>query len=798
MTPDGDKTEAELLQELETLRHRISELEQTRKKAEQELKKYQFIVESAQDAIFFKDLKSRYIVANNKVLEAFALPREKVIGKNDYEIMPNKEEAKKNIEDDQLVFKTGKVTEITKQMTDASGKKRWFHGIKVPQFDDNRKIIGLVGIARDITEYKKADESLRESEEKYRKLFEETTDAIFVADAETGIMIDCNRAASELVGSEKSELIGKHQRILHPPQEIEGGFSKTFKQHLAEKKGQILDAQVITKKGEIKDVAIRASQLEIKGEKRIQGLFRDITDRKKAEEKLRKSEEKYRVLYETIKDGIAGGPMDGRITECNQAFADMLGYSKDELKNLTYQQITPKRWHQMEDKIVKEQILKRGYSDEYEKQYIRKDGTVFPISARVWLRTDKDGKPLGMWGMVRDVTERKKAEQALRESQSWQRAILDSIPDIAWLKDKDSRYIAANEALCKAFGIKLEDIIGKTDFDISPKDLAERYRTDDREVMKSGKRKRVEELWGKKESEDSRKPVPSRVEAAGSQRIWIETIKTPIYDDKGQVIGTSGIARDITERKKAEEELRQYHEKMARAERLASIGTLSATMAHQLNQPLTVINLSIENALAKLENTACPPALGGLKEALKDALSGVSHATSIVNGFRNYARKSSAKIAKEVNLKAVAERTVRLLSESAQRARVTLSLKGMEKLPTMYFIEENLEQLFFALAENAIQAADGKKERQLVISGAVKGRNIELEFADNCSGIAPENIDRLFEPFFTTRPADQRTGLGLCIVEHIVSQAGGKVRVESKVGEGTRFYVTIPININIK
>jgi len=294
--------------------------------------------------------------------------------------------------------------------------------------------------------------------------------------------------------------------------------------------------------------------------------------------------------------------------------------------------------------------------------------------------------------------------------------------------------------------------------------------------MKSGKRKRIEELWGKKEGE----------------RIWIETIKTPIYDDKGQVIGTSGIARDITERKKAEEEIRQYHEKMARAERLASIGTLSATMAHELNQPLTVINLSIENALAELENTPCPQIV---KEALKDALSGVSHATSIVNGFRNYARKSSKKFAKEVNLKAVADRTIRLLGESALRARVVLSLKGMDKLPTVYLVEEDLEQLFFALAENAIQAADGKKERWLVISGAVKDRNIELEFADNCSGIAPENLNKIFEPFFTTRPAGERTGLGLCIVEHIVSQAGGKVRVESKLGEGTTFYVTLPINI---
>jgi PAS domain S-box-containing protein len=140
-------------------------------------------------------------------------------------------------------------------------------------------------------------EALQESEERYRTLFEEAMDAIFVADAETGILIDCNRAATELVGRTKKELIGKHQRILHPRQEIvEEGISKTFKQHLKEKKGQVLEAQVITKKGEIKEVAIKANLMELRGKKVLQGIFRDITNRKQMENALRKSEENHRNI----------------------------------------------------------------------------------------------------------------------------------------------------------------------------------------------------------------------------------------------------------------------------------------------------------------------------------------------------------------------------------------------------------------------------------------------------------------------------------------------------------------------
>ncbi|GAG84417.1 unnamed protein product, partial [marine sediment metagenome] len=275
------------------------------------------------------------------------------------------------------------------------------------------------------------------------------------------------------------------------------------------------------------------------------------------------------------------------------------------------------------------------------------------------------------------------------------------------------------------------------------------------------------------------------------REVIVHTVKTPVEDAQGNVIGILGIFWDITDIKRAEEELNEYREKMAHAERLASLGTLSATIAHRLNSPLTAIRFSIENSLADLETTSCPDTV---TEDLKDGLSGVSEVVSIVDSFRDFAKKSSEKIASQVDLKAVAERIVKLLNESARRAKVSLHLKGMDKLPSIYSNEKDLEQLFFALVENAIQAADGKKSRQLIIDGAVKDKQIELRFADNCGGITPENLDRIFEPFFTTRPAGEGTGLGLCVVERIVSRAGGKVRVASKAGEGSTFFVTLPIN----
>jgi two-component system C4-dicarboxylate transport sensor histidine kinase DctB len=272
---------------------------------------------------------------------------------------------------------------------------------------------------------------------------------------------------------------------------------------------------------------------------------------------------------------------------------------------------------------------------------------------------------------------------------------------------------------------------------------------------------------------------------------WYDTTLEPLRDGSGKVTAALVIARDIHTLKQAEEELDRYRERMVRAEELASLGTLSATVAHELTQPLTVIRLSIENALEKLEATSSPETV---TRKLKDSLTEVSNITSIVDRFRNFARRSSEEIVGEIDLKAVGERIVKLLNESARRARITLHLNSMDKLPPVYLNEKDMEQLFFALADNAIQAAGSKKSRQLIISGAVKNEHIELSFSDNCGGIVPEDIDKIFEPFFTTKPKGQGTGLGLCIVQSIVSRAGGKIRVESKFGEGSTFFVTLPIN----
>lgn len=135
----------------------------------------------------------------------------------------------------------------------------------------------------------------------------------------------------------------------------------------------------------------------------------------RAEEALRQSEEKYRSLYESSRDGIISADMEGHILDVNQAYMDLLGYSKDELRKLAYQQLTPLKWHESDADIIEHQVLARGYSNEFEKEFIRKDGTIFPISIRVWLIRNEQEQPVGTWAIVRDITGRKRGEAELRK-----------------------------------------------------------------------------------------------------------------------------------------------------------------------------------------------------------------------------------------------------------------------------------------------------------------------------------------------------------------------------------------------
>jgi PAS domain S-box-containing protein len=254
--------------------------------------------------------------------------------------------------------------------------------------------------------------ALRESEEKYRKQFDEALDAIFIADAETGILLNCNPAAAELVGREKPELIGQHQQVLHPPEETKGKFSRTFEQHLKEKHGQVLETHVITKQGELKDVAIKASLFEIRGKKVLQGMFRDITERKRSEEKLRESKERYHSIFTNVGDGLCITDCDGTILEVNPQMCKMHGYSYEELVGSNARRLVhPDTFHHFKQFL---EDVGRGKTFHTEAKDTHRNGAAIDIEVT--------GSPINFGGdtcllaVIRDITVRKLAENKIKQA----------------------------------------------------------------------------------------------------------------------------------------------------------------------------------------------------------------------------------------------------------------------------------------------------------------------------------------------------------------------------------------------
>ena len=260
----------------------------------------------------------------------------------------------------------------------------------------------------EIAERKRAEGALKESEKKYRTQFEQALDAIFIADAETGILIDCNYAAAELVGRTKSELVGKHQRSLHPPEEVGGAFSATFKEHLEKKEGLPLEAQVITKNGDIRDVSIKANIFELNGKKVLQGIFRDITDHKRAEEALRESEEKYRRVLEGSPDPIVVYDMAGKVIYLNPAFTQVFGWTPEELLGKEIDYVPDENWPEtqmMIDKVLAGESLSGIQSRRYTKQR-----NIIDVRISVATYVNHNGSPIGSVHTLRDITERKRLE----------------------------------------------------------------------------------------------------------------------------------------------------------------------------------------------------------------------------------------------------------------------------------------------------------------------------------------------------------------------------------------------------
>ncbi|AKV04614.1 periplasmic sensor signal transduction histidine kinase [Labilithrix luteola] len=410
------------------------------------------------------------------------------------------------------------------------------------------------------------------------------------------------------------------------------------------------------------------------------------------------------------------------------------------------------------------------------------DGGGVHLTASASPLRDADGKVHGAVCLFRDVTARRTQEALIRKSERQKMAIVDNIPDMAWLKDRDGRFLAVNQRFAEAAGRQRpEELLGLTDLELWPHDLAASYRADDEEVMRTGIHKKIEE------------PL---VDAKG-QRHWIETWKARIVGDRGEVIGTTGIARNITERKLAEEALRETNDALAtrvrertvalahaqenlvRKERLAVLGQLAGGVAHQIRNPLA----AIMNATYVLRRHLLPDQHPNVEDAIRIIHDEVRHANVIITGLLDYARVR----APDRHPTSVIELLERVLSGDWIPESVKIE-RAIEKVPNLEIDSDQLHGAFFNLIRNAVEAMPSGGALRVEVR--LIDHEVLIAFTDSGPGISPQVRTHLFEPLHSTKPMG--IGLGLVTARTFIEAHGGHIACVD-VPRGARFEIRLPL-----
>ena len=733
-----------------------------RKQAEEEIRKFKTISDKAGHGVAIADLQGNLVYANDSFAQMHQYSADEIIGKN-LSIFHNEEQMERvNQLNEQLKQKGSYVAEeVWHKKRDNTVFPTLMSATLVR--DEAGEPLFMAATAIDITKHKKAEDALKESELRYRTLFETLPIGVGLSTLD-GRIIDANSTFQRMMGYSIEEMrrtnaldtyYNPAERAPFLKQLQQDGFVRGFEVQLKRKDGTIFLASLNVTRMRMLDETVSVT------------VAKDITEQRNMEKALAENEEKYRTLVECAGDPISTIDERGVFLFANKVAAETLGYQPEGLVGKTLWDLFPKEIADRQAASVRK-VIETGQRintvslSEVQGQPRWYNTTIEPLR-------DERGNTTAAMIIARNVDDMKQAEKQIKKLSS---AVESSINGIA-IGDAEGNLTYVNHAFLEMWGYDHEnEVLGRNIIEFwEMRDEAENVLNTLRD--RNGW---IGELAARKK------------DGSGMN---VQVCATLVTDENDRPISIMASFVDITESKRREDELNKYRGQMARAEQLASLGTLSATVAHQLTQPLTVIRLSMDNALDELEATSSSESV---IRRLKDSVTQVSNITSIIERFRNFARKSSGRTVAEVNLKTVAVRIAMLLNESAHSANIVLRVGDMGELPCPWMNETDLEQLFFALIENAIQAAEGKKTRQLVISGAVKDEHIELRLSDNCGGIAPENIDKIFEPFFTTKPRGQGTGLGLCIVQDVVSRIGGHVRIESEFGKGTTFIISLPVD----
>jgi len=817
---EKNKSKDQLLKELNTLRRENTELSlKKQNKSLNELKKSEkrlhFLFEFAPDAYYLNDLQGNFLEGNQAAADLLGYSKDELLGKSflKHKILPSKQIPKAvsalannalgkstgpeefllnrkdgsqisleistqpvKINGETVVLGLARDISHRKQFEEDKERHRGFLENLVKERTANL-LATNTKLQREIREREHREHALRESEERYKELVEKAGIAILIDD-EQGNFQYFNKRFAEFFGYSVNEMKSKNILNLIHADDVERVVKSHKKRYMGLESESLYEFRGIKKDGSTLYLLVHASGIRENG--KITGTRSFIWDRTKsilAEAAQKKSEQKYRELYNNMRDAAAVFNMNGKIIEFNPVFEEMIGYESDEIAELNYRDITPQKWHNLEDGIIKKHVLKNGYSEVYQKEFIKKDGTILPVELRTYLIHGQDGNLDGMWAIIRDITERKQIE---KEMKMFVHAV-KSVRECISVTDLNDNILFVNEAFQKTYGYKEKELLGKNISIIRSKNVTQ-------EVAKQILPETLNGGWDGE--------ILNKHKNGKEFPVYLST--SIIHDDNNEPIALIGVAADITERRKIEDQLRQ-------AQKMDAVGKLAGGIAHDFNNILSVINGYSDMALREID-TANP-----LHRKLKQIYIAGEKAGNLVRQLLAFSRKQIIEV-KVVNIN-------NLITDLD---KILIRLIG-EDIETIVFLDDDvglikadpsqLEQVFVNLIVNARDAINQKtdiaSEKKIIVEtqnvyldnkftaqhrGSSLGAHIQISVTDTGVGMDESTKEKIFEPFFTTKGEGKGTGLGLSTVYGIVKQNDGSIYVESKPGEGTTFNIYWPFS----
>ena len=688
--------------------------------------------------------------------------------------------------------------------------------INKPTYEELEKRIQELEQAE--SERKREDEALKESEERLKALSEASFEAIFLS--ENGICLDQNKAAERIFGYTQADAVGRHGTEWIVPEDRE-----QVKRNMLSGYEEPYEGTALRKDGTTFPCEIQGRRINYKGRSIRITALRDITERKRAEKELLKSEERYRRIFENLQDVYYEAGMDGTILEVSPSIEKISLYKRKELlgKSLYDIYTDPKE----RDEFV-ELILDKGMVNDYEIILKDKDGSQRPCSITTLLMRDSQGTPLKLIGSMRDISERKQAEEALRVSEDRYRTLVGAIPDPVVVYDSEGSVTYVNDAFIQVYGWSREELMGgRIDFVLSEE--TEVTRKAWRRTFEDGTVFFETKRWNKngdlldtqlrtailRDQEDKHvlsieihRDVTALKQAETALRKAHDELEVRVEERTVELAkANEELCDKIAESKRAEEEKLALERQVLQAQKLESLGVLAGGIAHDFNNILMAILGNADLALDELSPMS--PARGNLQAIVKAS----KRAAELAKQMLAYSGKGRF-VVEPIDAGAIIEESSYLLEVSISKNSM-LKYNLAENLPTFDGDVTQIRQVFMNLITNASEAIGDKSGIIVLSTGAMhcdraylddvnevlragldeklpEGVYTYIEVVDTGCGMDAETIEKVFDPFFTTKSTGR--GLGMSAVLGIVRGHKGALKIHSEVGKGTTFKVFFPAN----